>query len=159
MTLHWTRSRFAGLALDDLYDVLALRAGVFVVEQRCAYLDPDGVDRQSWHVLGRDAQGRLRGALRVVDPGVKYDEPSIGRVAVAVDVRRTGAGRALFAEGLACCRTAWPGRGIRINAQAYLRPFYGGFGFDVVGSPYDEDGIVHVEMLAPALAAAAPDAA
>ena len=73
--LTWQWTRFEGLTADDVYDMLALRARIFVLEQNCAYLDPDGVDRQSWHLLGRDAGGRLLAYVRVCDPGVKFDPP------------------------------------------------------------------------------------
>ena len=138
--------RFDELGVDNLYDSLALRSRVFVVEQNCPYLDSDGVDRQSWHLLGRDAQGALMAYLRVVDPGLKYPEPSIGRVVTAPEVRRGGAGRLLMSEGLERCLAAWPARGIRIGAQAHLEPFYGSFGFLRVGLPYFEDNIPHLEM-------------
>ena len=36
---------------------------------------------------------------------------------------------------------------IRIGAQLYLERFYESFGFTRVGEPYDEDGIMHVDML------------
>jgi ElaA protein len=142
----WTWQRFDQLGVDNLYDALQLRCRVFVLEQG-PYLDPDGVDRQSWHLLGRDAAGTLVAYLRVVDPGVNYDEPSIGRVIVAPEARGTGAGRVLMAEGLAGCQRHWPGRPIRISAQAHLERFYGTLGFVRVGDNYLEDGIPHVEML------------
>jgi ElaA protein len=142
----WTWQRFDQLGVDNLYDALQLRCRVFVLEQG-PYLDPDGVDRQSWHLLGRDAAGTLIAYLRVVDPGIKYDEQSIGRVIAAPEVRGTGAGRALMAEGLAGCLRHWPGRAIRISAQAHLERFYGTLGFVRVGENYLEDGIPHVEML------------
>ena len=85
--------------------------------------------------------------LRVVDPGCKFAEPSMGRVITAPEVRGTGLGRTLVAEGLARSDAAWPGRGHRISAQAHLQRFYGGFGFTTVGEPYAEDDIPHVEML------------
>jgi ElaA protein len=142
----WTWQRFDQLGVDNLYDALQLRCRVFVLEQG-PYLDPDGVDRRAWHLLGRDAAGILVAYLRVVDPGVNYDEPSIGRVITAPEVRGTGAGRALMAEGLAGCLRHWPGRPIRISAQAHLERFYGTLGFVRVGDNYLEDGIPHVEML------------
>lgn len=145
-SLRWQWLRFSELGLDDLYDLLALRAQVFVVEQRCAYLDPDGLDRSAWQLLGRDADGALQAALRVVDPGFKYAEPSIGRVVTAPAWRGRGAGRALMVEGLARCQAAWPGQGIRISAQSHLSPFYGTLGFEAVGEPYLEDDIPHWEM-------------
>ena len=144
--LHWTGCRFAELDVDNLYDALALRCRVFVLEQG-PYLDPDGLDRHAWHLLGRDERGTLQAYLRVVDPGMKYVEPSIGRVIVAPEVRGTGLGRALFARGVEHCESTWPGRGIRISAQAHLARLYGGYGFVTVGEPYLEDDIPHVEML------------
>lgn len=143
----WIWQRFAHLGADHLYDALALRCRVFVLEQG-AYLDPDGVDRQSWHLLGRDGVGgALRAYLRVVDPGVKYAEPSIGRVITAPEARGSGLGRRLMEEGIARCASAFPGQGIRISAQAHLRRFYESLDFRAVGDEYLEDGIPHLEML------------
>ncbi len=144
--MNWRWSRFELLGVDDLYDALALRCRVFILEQG-AYLDPDGLDRQSGHLLGRDDTGSLTCYLRVVDPGLKYDEPSIGRVIVASEARGTGLGRALMAEGITRCEQAWPGRDIRISAQAHLAPLYASLGFAGVGATYLEDNIPHVEML------------
>lgn len=144
--LQWRWSRFGELGVDDLYDALALRCRVFVLEQG-PYLDPDGLDRQAWHLLGRDAAGHLQAYLRVVDPGAKYAEPSIGRVVTAPEVRGSGLGRALTREGLARCAQAWPGRAVRISAQSRLQRFYGEFGFQPVGDEYLEDDIPHIQML------------
>lgn len=144
--IHWHWLRWDDLRLDDLYDALALRCRVFILEQG-PYLDPDGVDRHCWHLLGRDEAGVLQAYLRVVDPGLKYAEPSIGRVISSAERRGTGLGRALVAEGVARCLAAWPGQGIRISAQAHLERFYAGLGFEPVGEPYLEDDIPHLEML------------
>ena len=59
--IRWSWARFDELSLHDLYDALQLRARVFVLEQG-PYLDPDGVDQHSWHLLGRLGQG-LGGVL------------------------------------------------------------------------------------------------
>lgn len=147
--MNWRWCRFAELGVDDLYDALALRCRVFVLEQG-PYLDPDGLDRHSWHLLGRDPAGTLQAYLRVVDPGLKFDEPSIGRVITSPETRGTGLGRRLVAEGVARCAQAWPGRAIRISAQSHLERFYGEFGFAKVGAPYLEDNIPHIEMARPA---------
>ena len=89
--LSWTWQRFEQLGVDNLYDALALRCRVFILEQG-PYLDPDGIDRHAWHLLGRDASSVLQACLRVVDPGVKYAEPSIGRVITAPESRGIGLG-------------------------------------------------------------------
>jgi ElaA protein len=143
--MNWTCLHFHELGVDNLYDALALRCRVFVLEQG-PYLDPDGVDRQCWHLLGRDEGGTLQAYLRIVDPGVKYAEPSIGRVITSPETRGTGLGRRFFAEGVARCLALWPGPGIRISAQAHLERFYGEWGFKRVGSEYLEDNIPHLEM-------------
>ena len=141
--------------MQDLYDLLQLRARVFILEQG-PYLDPDGLDQGSWHLQGRlDSPhgglpaGELVACLRIVDPGLKYDEPSMGRVVTHAAVRGTGLGRALVAEGLRRADAAWPGRAHRISAQAHLVSFYRGFGFAPVGEPYGEDDIPHQQMLRP----------
>ena len=147
MGLRWTLGRLEQLGPLDVYDLLALRCAVFVVEQSCIFQDPDGVDKHSHHLLGRDERGALQAVLRIVDPGVKYAEPSIGRVISSPAVRRSGVGRELMAQGLAQSRRLWPGHPIRISAQARLERFYQDFGFRTVTDPYLEDDIPHVEML------------
>lgn len=155
--LRWTWARYAGLSLDDLYDLLQLRARVFILEQG-PYLDPDGLDRQSWHLLARLAQpwaelpaGEPVLGLRVVDAGVKYPEPSLGRVVVHAALRGQGWGRVLVARALQLCDTqAWPAQPNRISAQAHLLPFYASLGYVPQGQPYSEDNIPHQEMWRPA---------
>jgi ElaA protein len=144
--MNWQWHRFAELGVDNLYDALQLRCRVFVLEQG-PYLDPDGIDRHAWHLLRRNDEGALTSYLRLVDPEVKYAEPSIGRVTTAPEVRGNGSGRALMVEGLAGCERCWPGRPVRISAQAHLERFYRGLGFERVGDDYLEDGILHIEML------------
>jgi ElaA protein len=82
----------------------------------------------------------------VVDPGLKYDQPSIGRVVLDKPLRGSGAGDVLVAEGVARCLAAWPGQGIRISAQAHLQRFYRRHGFVTEGEEYLEDDIAHVQM-------------
>jgi len=84
--------------------------------------------------------------LRAVDPGVKYAEPSIGRVITAPEVRGTGLGRTLMHEGLARCAAQWPGQPLRISAQARLKRFYQSLDFEPVSDEYLEDDIAHLQM-------------
>ncbi len=120
--MNWQWLRFHDLGVDNLYDALALRCRVFVLEQG-PYLDPDGIDRSSWHLLGRDAAGALQAYLRVVNPGVKFAEPSIGRVITAPETRGRGHGRVLMAEGIARCDAAWPAqrKARRSKPEAHAR--------------------------------------
>lgn len=145
--LTWRFVPFDKLTPREVHDLFQARVGVFVLEQKCAFQDVDGVDPQCWHLLGyRD--GRVPIAYcRIVPPGVKFPEPSIGRVLTTAAGRGTGAGRELMREAVARTGALWPGRDIRIGAQRYLEGFYGDFGFVKSSDPYDEDGIVHIEML------------
>lgn len=144
--MNWQLYRFAELGVDNLYDALALRCRVFILEQG-PFLDTDGVDRDCWHLLGRDDAGVLQAYCRLVDPGVKYAEPSMGRVITSIETRGSGLGRALVAEALKRHAGLWPGLGNRISAQARLERFYVGFGYRRVAPDYIEDDIPHTEML------------
>jgi ElaA protein len=133
-----------------LYAALAARQQAFAVEQDCAYLDADGLDLHAWHLLGWEGERpapELTAYLRVVDPGRKFAEPSIGRVLTVAARRGTGIGRALMVEGIARTASVWPGQPIRIAAQQRLEAFYASLGFRTVSAPYAEDGIAHIGML------------
>jgi ElaA protein len=148
--IDWQFSHFNDLSPADLYEVLRQRQDVFILEQTCLYPDIDGLDPVAHHLLGWrtvDGERRLAAYLRVLGPGVKYDEMSLGRVITTQAARGTGAGRALLERGIACAESLYPGHRIRIGAQQYLEKFYAGFGFETVSAPYDEDGIMHIDML------------
>ena len=144
--MRWTCVPFAALEAGQLYDLLALRSEVFVVEQQCVFLDIDGLDRKTWHLLGHGDDGALRAYARLIPPGLKAADALIGRVVTAPAARGGGAGRALMTEAVAQCGRLWPGQAITLHAQAHLESFYGSFGFVPVGEQYMEDGIPHIEM-------------
>lgn len=144
----WRCCPFDQLGLVELQFIYMARQAVFSIEQRCAYLDADGADEFSWHLAAWSEVHRMPLAYaRLVSPGVKYAEPSIGRVITTSPARGTGLGRALVARAVAECGRLWPGQGIRISAQSHLARFYGDAGFEAVSGDYMEDGILHVEML------------
>lgn len=146
----WQWSAFDKLSLNELYTIMHVRQMVFVVEQACPYLDADGYDECAWHLLGWVEQGGtkiLAAYARIYPPGIKYAEASIGRVVTHPSMRRKGMGEALMREALRRIETLAPGADVRIGAQAYLERFYEKSGFQRVSEPYDEDGIIHIEML------------
>jgi ElaA protein len=147
--IRWRFAPFEELTPREVHDLLQLRAEVFVVEQDCPFQDMDGVDPDSWHLLGRRGDV-LIAYCRMIPAGIKFAEPSIGRVVTLPALRRTGCGRELMAEALRRADTLWPGRSIRIGAQHRLERFYEDFGFATASEPYIEDGIPHIEMLRPA---------
>ena len=138
ITTEW--QRFEQLSADMLYEVLRFRQSIFVVEQGSPYADLDGLDREARHLLLR-SDGELAGYLRLIQMPVR-----IGRVAVALQLRRRGLGRRLMEEGLRFCRESYPAQDIILAAQLNLVPFYSSFGFAVMSEPYDDFGVMHVEM-------------
>lgn len=140
---------FAQLTAPELYQLLQLRQQVFVVEQHCAYLDADGLDAYAWHLLAwQNGAGPadLVAYLRVIFPGKKYREPALGRVVTAPAVRGRGIGRELIQKALNNTAEHYPGQPITISAQFYLKDFYEDLGFVTCSKPYDEDGIIHIDM-------------
>jgi ElaA protein len=147
-TLSWQWCRLDELSAEQVYAVLAARVAVFVVEQNCAYQELDGLDAGGEHLIAWSGAD-VAGYLRVLAPGTRFDDPSIGRIITTQPFRGSGLGRELVAQGIARARERYPGRPVRISAQRYLEKFYGEFGFVAVSEPYLEDGIPHIEMLLP----------
>ncbi|WP_348946257.1 GNAT family N-acetyltransferase [Chitinibacter sp. FCG-7] len=142
----WRWYAFADFDAQTLFAYLRLRQNVFIVEQACVYPDIDELDRLSTHLLGWQ-DGQIVACLRLVPPGLKFAEPSIGRVITAPQARGTGVGHVLLDLGLKGSTEQYPGQNNRIGAQAHLQAFYAAHGFVTVSEPYDEDGIAHVDML------------
>ncbi|WP_271273241.1 GNAT family N-acetyltransferase [Aliamphritea hakodatensis] len=142
----WRWQTFKQLSNTELYDILALRQQVFVLEQSCLYADIDHKDQQCHHLSGW-CDSELQGYLRVVPPGLAYHEVALGRILTAESARGSGLGRQLVSRALDEVSLLYPGQSVRISAQLYLERFYAGFGFRAVSAPYDEDGIPHIEML------------
>jgi ElaA protein len=145
-SITWSWWKLADAEPLALFAYLRLRSDVFVVEQGCVYPDMDDHDLVAWHLTGTDASGRLLGVARLLPPGEKYKEPSLGRVIVTRAARGTGAGHLLVDEALRKAAAEYPGYGHRIQAQAYLERFYGSHGFEPEGEVYVEDGIPHIDM-------------
>ncbi len=159
-TLQWQFVRFDDLPIRDWYAASVARVDVFVMEQNCPFQDNDGADFHSWHLLGWQSEGGKRELVagdkrelvaycRIVDPGVKFMEPSIGRVVTPRAFRGQGYGKVLMTEAISRHDELYPGKPNRIGAQQRLEQFYQGFGFETVSPVYMEDGIPHVEMLRP----------
>ena len=148
MKINWIFKPFETLTPFELYDALKLRQEVFVVEQHCAYLDADGKDLHSWHLLGYGEEGLLVCYARIVKPGISYAEISIGRVVSASRFRGKGSGKILLHECISRIEATFGKTPIRIGAQAYLQKFYKSFGFEVTDPiGYFEDGILHYIMI------------
>jgi len=146
--MNWIWKHFDELNTHELYSALQLRSDVFIVEQKCIYHDLDGLDKQSWHLLGLDQkEEKLLATCRITPPGTRFPELSIGRVVVAPDRRGTGLGKELMTQAIATIEKTLGPQDIRLSAQTYLLKLYQQLGFEKTSDEYPEDGIPHYEML------------
>lgn len=144
--LRWQWCTLHELTPAELYALLAARSAVFVVEQSCAYQDADGYDLDAQHLIVWSGS-EVAACLRVLSPRTKYAERSVGRILTTSAFRGTGLGRTLLTRALERLDAAYPGKPVRIGAQARLSKFYEGFGSQRASEEYMEDGIPHIEML------------
>ncbi|MBW3140172.1 GNAT family N-acetyltransferase [Ferrimonas balearica] len=136
--------RFDALDVHQLYAVLRLREQVFMLEQNSLYEELDNLDQQSEHLLAT-ADGELMGYLRLLAPA---DGPvKLGRIVLAKAARGTGLGPTLIREGLARAASQYPSRPVKISAQLALKDYYGQFGFVGTSEPYDDGGVLHLDMV------------
>lgn len=144
--IKWICKPFDTLTPYELYAIVKLRNEVFVVEQNCVFQDADDKDRYCFHLMGY-SEKELAAYARLVPAGVSYTFISIGRIATSPQYRNRGAGKALLNEAIKKCDQLFGLQTIKIGAQLYLKNFYESFGFIQAGEVYDEDGIMHIEML------------
>lgn len=142
----WKCKPFRDITVYELYAIMRLRIEVFVVEQNCPFQDADNKDQHCLHLCGWDGD-ILAAYVRIVPPGISYEQPSIGRVVTAASHRGTGTGRALMLRAIEDCQSFFGRAKIKIGAQLYLKKFYESLGFIQTSEPYLEDGIEHIEMI------------
>lgn len=137
---------FNQLTTKELYEILKVRAEVFVVEQQCIYQDLDSKDEVSYHLFFED-NAEIVAYLRILPPNISYPEVAIGRVLTKEKHRKKGISKKLVQNAIDFVTDSLGEQTIRISAQAYLLKFYNDLGFEPVSEIYLEDGIEHIEML------------
>lgn len=149
---------WAELTRDEFYDLVRLRAEVFIRGQQItSEPEIDDVDRfaSTLHVwIPRPpgpGPGPTPGAaayLRVTGTTpADTDHPeatrAFGRVAVHPEARGQGLARQLVAWVV----DRFGDEPLLIHAQSYIAELYTGFGFERIGAEYEEAGIPHWRML------------
>lgn len=132
---------FAELTTEELYEILKARFTVFVEEQRCFYLDMDGIDYQSLHIYLRKGHDVIAYARLFQEE--EPDTWHIGRVLTTI--RGNGIGKQLMERVI---QTAYQhgATTLRMEAQTHAIGFYEKLGFHVCSAEFDEAGIPHVKM-------------
>ena len=128
-----------------IYELLAFRESVFVVEQACPYQELDGRDLQAWHLLGQRS-GHVLACLRVLPPPANSKRYRIGRVAVEEAARGKGFAKDMLVMAELRIAEHAVDAEIVLDAQTYLLPFYQALGYSVSGDEFLEDEIPHVPM-------------
>lgn len=136
---------FDELTPFELYEILKLRSEIFVVEQNCVYLDFDDFDQEALHLYAIEEK-QIVGYVRLLGPGKRFPEASIGRVVTKKEFRKRGISRFLMHLAIDHIETEWDLTEIKLSAQSYLRNFYESLEFKVVTEEYLEDGIPHFGM-------------
>jgi ElaA protein len=106
----------------------------------------DNSDHESYHLQGR-AEGKLIAYIRILPPGLAYDDPSIGRVVTSPSYRGKGAGIELMKTAIKETNRLFGNLSIMIGAQLYLKQFYENLGFSKCSEIYLEDDIQHIKMV------------
>lgn len=145
MSKNITWKQLDEMSAHELYEVLKLRSEVFVVEQRCAYLDPDGEDVSAFHAQFL-IDGVLVGYLRVLPPNVNSRFVRLGRVVFSQKARGQSLGLKLMQSAIDFIMTKFEGVSIKLSAQVALQKYYASLGFKVCSAPYDDEGIMHIDM-------------
>jgi len=143
--LQWCWLKLDQMEPGLLYDMLALREAIFVVEQKCIYQELDGLDKTAEHLLAMQ-NGEIIACLRSLPPAGGEDQIRVGRVAVSSDWRKKGIARLMMRKAIEKARCDYPSSGVCLNAQTYLQGFYMSLGFQLNGDEFLEDGIPHVPM-------------
>lgn len=138
--------KFEDLTPEEIYEILYIRQEVFQFEQDSLYRDLDNLDQKSYHVLAKQG-GNVRGCIRVIPRGLKFDEASLGRFALVQGARKTGMGKILLQRTIDFILEDLSEDKIKIEAQYGLEDYYGAFGFETQSEIYLIDGIDHVEMV------------
>lgn len=140
----WETKRFNKLTVTDLYQILALRAQIFVVDQQRIYQDPDGHDQKAIHIFNRDEDGDIVAYARVF---LKGNEVSFGRVVTSNKVRGQGLGGQLLDKIMQTIQQEFPNKSIEIEAQVQVEDFYKRVGFVSEGEPFIYKTTPHIKMV------------
>ena len=144
--MDWNIKKFNELTVNELYEILKIRAEVFVVEQNCIYQDLDSKDKASYHLFLEDSE-EIAAYLRILPKGISYPEIAIGRVLTKASYRKKGLAKEIMKKAIDYITDSLEEKKIRISAQLYLLEFYRDLGFEPISDIYLEDGIEHIEML------------
>ncbi|WP_350558131.1 GNAT family N-acetyltransferase [Psychrobacter sp. CAL346-MNA-CIBAN-0220] len=166
-SVSWQLTSFAELSAYQIYNIIQAREQVFVKDQKCSYIDADGLDFEAMHLsayqddtdsqnINKNHAAQVLAYCRILAPVITnhpdmpstaHSYPRIGRVLVVADYRGYGLARQLMIWAIDYCHIQFPKQPIHISAQTYLIEFYQSLGFICDGLVYAEEGIEHIHMI------------
>lgn len=128
----------------EVHRLYKLRVDVFVHEQRCPYPEIDDIDARETTVHIRAVDGdELLGTARIFPAGGYMQ---FGRFALHPRARGTGLGADIMQAALELARRQGHPT-VFLEAQSPLVGYYRGFGFEVCGEEFMDEGIPHTPMI------------
>ena len=145
--MNWSIKKFNQLDINNLYSILKLRSEVFVLEQKCPYLDIDEKDKKALHIFSLDNKDDCIAYGRILKPDDYYKNyTAITRIVIRKKDRNKQLGYELVKKLIEICREKYKEKKIKISAQKHLQNFYEKCGFVFKGENYLEDEIPHCAM-------------
>lgn len=139
----WHFKIFDELTAREFHDIIKIRSQIFVVEQKSAFQEVDGIDLHAVHILKTtNTDIQTYGRVYEQEDGAM----SFGRILVPKIFRGQGLGRELLEQVMNYLEENHPEKEVIIQAEEYLTDFYETFGFEIVSERYLDVGIWHVEM-------------
>ena len=144
--LEYKIKKFNELSLDELYEIVRVRYEVFVCDQKITCEnDFDYKDKECYHLIV-SYKDKVVGYSRILQRGLSYEEPSIGRVLVLKEYRKNKIGQLMMEKAVDFIVNELKENEIKISAQLYVKNLYENVGFKVVSEPYIEAEIQHIKM-------------
>tara|TARA_B100000902_G_scaffold124880_1_gene124679 strand:+ start:196 stop:642 length:447 start_codon:yes stop_codon:yes gene_type:complete len=145
--MNWSIKKFNQLDINNLYSILKLRSEVFVLEQKCPYLDIDEKDQKALHIFSLDNKDDCIAYGRILKPDDYYKNyTAITRIVIRKKDRNKQLGYELVKKLIEICKEKYKEKKIKISAQKHLQNFYEKCGFVFKGENYLEDEIPHCAM-------------
>ncbi|ULG74545.1 GNAT family N-acetyltransferase [Macrococcus brunensis] len=130
------------LTPEEVLSIIEARVNTFIVEQGGHYGDIDQHDRTCLH-LYLEEENHIKAYTRIIE---EEDCVRFGRVLVVKQYRKQKLGRKIVTLTIEEIKKRYPGKTIKIIAQAYLKEFYESFGFVAQSEVYEHHNIPHIDM-------------
>ncbi len=129
---------------DEIIDHFALRKTIFIEEQGVSEtLEMDGLDDQATLIIAKMNHQPIGCArYRLLENYIKVE-----RVGVLKDYRGQGIGQAIMAFIEQEIASSSPILTIKLHAQDHAISFYHHLGYQDIGEPFYEAGILHQAMI------------